>query len=63
MVDMAQADRTLRCKQARPSGLYTVRKLDGTVLGTELSWSDAFRLTMKNYDEAQMVRTGAKHEA
>ena len=60
MVDMAQADRTLRSKQDRPSGVYTVRKQDGTVLGSELSWSDAFRLTMKNYDEAHMVRTGEK---
>jgi len=57
MVDMAQADKDLRSKQAGADGVYMVRKYDGTIIGKDLNWFNAHEMVMSN-DDTQMVRTG-----
>ena len=59
MVDMAQADKDLRNKQASANGIYMVCKLDGTLMANGLTWANAYKLVMANFDDAQMVRTGS----
>ena len=56
MIDLMQADRSLRAYEKTPA-LYSVVTDRGLVLGVNLDWIAANRLTMAHYFNSKMVRT------
>lgn len=54
MVDLAQADSTLRTK-AHTFQYYYVRENDGTIHGSFDSHADAIRFALKDIDNRQVI--------
>lgn len=58
MIDMVQADRTLR-HTPKLMGVYEVRDCYGELVATDLVWFEAYSLVMSAYDMGLiMTRTG-----
>jgi hypothetical protein len=56
MIDLMQADRTLRKTESTP-GIYKVISDDKTVLGNNLNWNEAAKIVFNLHFCAQMIRT------
>jgi hypothetical protein len=56
MIDLAQADRTMR-KTESTFGIYKVIHDDKTVIGNNLTWNEAAKIVCNLHFCAQMVRT------
>jgi hypothetical protein len=56
MIDLAQADRTMR-KTELPAGQYIVKHDDNTLLGINLTWAQAYKIVCESDFCAQMIRT------
>lgn len=56
MIDLAQADRTMRKVDLTP-GQYIVKHDDNTLLGVNLTWAQAYKIVCEEDFCAQMIRT------
>ena len=56
MIDLAQADRTMRKTESTP-GIYKVIHDDKTVIGNNLTWNEAAKIVCNLHFCAQMIRT------
>jgi hypothetical protein len=56
MIDLAQADRTMR-KTELPAGQYIVVHDDNTMLGANLTWAQAYKIVCESDFCARMIRT------
>jgi hypothetical protein len=56
MIDLAQADSTLRT-QDKPCRFYYVKMIDGTINGSFDSHSDAIKFAVKHWDTVDCITT------
>lgn len=58
MIDMAQADHTLRKTETMRAGIYDVIAANGKILQTGLSWIKAYKFITANFEtDCKMIRT------
>lgn len=55
MIDLAQADRTMR-KTELPAGQYIVVHDDNTMLGANLTWAQAYKIVCESDFCSRMIR-------
>jgi hypothetical protein len=55
MIDLAQADSTLRSQYKEECRFYYVKMLDGTVQGSFDSYNQALKFVMKHWDTVDCI--------
>ena len=55
MIDLAQADSTLRNQDKEECRFYYVMMVDGTVQGSFDSYNKALKFVMKNWDDVDCI--------